>query len=461
MQLGSKTLCNLFHFGKCTLSRNPSNIFLIPTSSLQQVSFTSMDRYVTRKVLAEDKKNDEAAKATCSPERTSPQQKRLSSHESKWNNKFQIEKEKYLNMSIADKRKVYKCKKFFELSDIPTWEEFFLANEERLRRKLRSRKLTRKAEVNETFNKKLTLWRGDITALEIDSIANAANNSLLGGGGVDGAIHSAAGSCLVTECRTLGGCDTGDAKITGGFKLPSKYVIHTVGPIGENPEALRSCYTTCLDLMVDNKLRSIAFPCISTGIYGYPSNKAADVVLSTMREWLEDSDNGDKVDRIIFCLFMPQDVVLYEELMQLYFPVPSSLEKKGNGDGSVSDQEEKHSKKSPEKKENATIPSHVTRKVLKDAERNSTQDGKETEEKVSEGNAGGAQPKTPSATAGTDVEPAAKRKPPLSSEEVLKDMKSKKIEEDNAENDSPCSHNKESQPSPMECTNDPNMKTKL
>ncbi|XP_069116542.1 ADP-ribose glycohydrolase MACROD2-like [Argopecten irradians] len=459
MQLGSKSVYNLLHFGK-RLSQIPKNI-LGQNLYLQQVSFTSMDRYVTRKVLAEDEKEKKGTKVN-SPEKTSPQQKRLASHDSKWQNKFQVDKDKYLNMSINDKRKVYKCKKFVELSDIPTWQEFFLEHEERLHRKLRNRKLTRKAEVNETFNKKLTLWRGDITALEIDSIANAANNSLLGGGGVDGAIHSAAGSCLVAECRTLGGCDTGDAKITGGYKLPSKYVIHTVGPIGENPEALKSCYVTCLNLMVDNKLRSIAFPCISTGIYGYPSNKAADVVLSTMREWLEESDNADKVDRIIFCLFMPQDVLLYEELMQLYFPVPLSPERKGKQDDVKSDPEEseKYLKESSEKKENTTASSYVTRKVLKDAEseRNSTPDGKEPAEKVSEVKAG-ATSKSPPATTVSDTESAAKRKSPINSEEESKDLKTKKTDENNTENDSPSSDNKESQDSPMEC--ETSFKTKL
>ncbi|XP_060081575.1 ADP-ribose glycohydrolase MACROD2-like [Ylistrum balloti] len=467
MQLGWNYLYNTFNLGRCILSRPPSSIFYIPNLSLQQVSFTSMDRYVTRKVLAEDKKNDEETSITKSPERTSPQQKRFLSHESKLHNKFQIDKEKFLNMSIADKRKVYKCKKFFQLADLPTWEEFFLANEEKLRKRLKGRKLTSKAEVNETFNKKLTLWRGDITALEIDSIANAANNSLLGGGGVDGAIHNAAGSCLVTECRTLGGCDTGDAKITGGYKLPSKYVIHTVGPIGEIPQALKSCYLTCLDVMVDNKLRSIAFPCISTGIYGYPSSKAADVVLSTVRTWLEDRDNVDKVDRIIFCLFMPQDVALYEELMQLYFPVPSSLVQKGNSDDMASEPDEKvnNSKKSPEKKENTRTPSHMTRNVLKEAEKNSTQSGKGIDEKVSEEVVAEAHTENPSTTAGTDSEPAAKRKPPISSDEISKEMKSKKTDENNAENNSPVDRNssdsKESQPSPMECTGDSQIKTKL
>ncbi|OWF38256.1 O-acetyl-ADP-ribose deacetylase MACROD1 [Mizuhopecten yessoensis] len=419
-----------------------------------------MDRYVTRKVLTEGKKNDEETKKTHSPERTSPQQRRLSSQDSKWHNKCQADKEKYLNMLIADKRKVYKCKKFFQLTDIPTWEEFFLANEEKLRRKLRGKKLTVKAEVNEFFNKKLTLWRGDITALEIDSIVNAANNSLLGGGGVDGAIHNAAGSCLVSECRTLGGCDTGDAKLTGD-------VIHTVGPIGENQVALKSCYMTSLEVMVENKLRSIAFPCISTGIYGYPSSKAADVVLSSIREWLEEDNNADKVDRIIFCLFMPQDVALYEELMQLYFPVSSSLEQKGNDDEELSATEEKvkNLKKSPGKTEKSTTPSHVTRNVLKDAERNFTKSGKENDEKSLDGDAAEADTEHPSAAAMTDTEPAAKRKPPISSDEISKDTKSKKTDENNAENDSPLDKNnsdaKESQQSPMEYTNDSRIKTKL
>ncbi|KAJ3331861.1 O-acetyl-ADP-ribose deacetylase macrod1 [Blyttiomyces sp. JEL0837] len=176
---------------------------------------------------------------------------------------------------------------------------------------------------NPEFNAKIAVWRGDITTLELDSIVNAANESLLGGGGVDGAIHRAAGKELVKECRTLNGCDTGDAKITKGYRLPSKHVIHTVGPIGEDPANLASCYQRSLDLMKENGLRSIAFPCISTGVYGYPNRAAAHVALNRVRAWLE--ENAEHVDLIVFCIFLKVDWELYRTLAPLYFP-PEKIE---------------------------------------------------------------------------------------------------------------------------------------
>ena len=138
---------------------------------------------------------------------------------------------------------------------------------------------------------KVSIWCGDITTLEIDAICNAANNSLLGGGGVDGAIHNASGNLLYRECLTLDGCDTGDAKITSGYRLPAKYVIHTVGPIGLHPNQLRSCYERCLQVAVENECKTVAFPCISTGVYGYPNEDACKVALGTVREFLENTQH--------------------------------------------------------------------------------------------------------------------------------------------------------------------------
>jgi O-acetyl-ADP-ribose deacetylase (regulator of RNase III) len=133
--------------------------------------------------------------------------------------------------------------------------------------------------------------QGDITTLAVDAIVNAANKTLLGGGGVDGAIHRKAGPQLKKECATLNGCDTGEAKITLGYQLPSKHVIHTVGPIGENPTKLRSCYINSLNLCKQNNLTSIAFPCISTGVYGYPNEPACRVALAAVRDWLRENPN--------------------------------------------------------------------------------------------------------------------------------------------------------------------------
>ena len=163
---------------------------------------------------------------------------------------------------------------------------------------------------------------GDITTLAVDAIVNAANSSLLGGGGVDGAIHRAAGPELLQACRQLGGCRTGQAKLTPGFRLPARYVIHAVGPVwhgGAQGEAaaLANCYRNSLMLAVQHSVRSIAFPCISTGVYGYPFAGATRVAVTTVHSVLQ---KVDAISDVLFCCFAESDLAQYERLLAQ--PVP-------------------------------------------------------------------------------------------------------------------------------------------
>ncbi|MFH0866551.1 MAG: O-acetyl-ADP-ribose deacetylase [Bacteroidota bacterium] len=165
---------------------------------------------------------------------------------------------------------------------------------------------------------KIKLLKADITTLSVDAIVNAANNSLLGGGGVDGVIHRAAGPELLAECRLLNGCATGDAKITKGYKLPAKYVIHTVGPVwhgGKHNEEklLKSCYRRCLEISVQNNIQSIAFPNISTGVYGFPKSQAASIAVKTINDFLISSDF---LKEIIFVCFDEENYNLYNQLLK-------------------------------------------------------------------------------------------------------------------------------------------------
>ena len=173
-------------------------------------------------------------------------------------------------------------------------------------------------KMKETSEKKIEILRGDITKLEVDAIVNAANTTLLGGGGVDGAIHRGAGPELLAECRMLGGCRPGEAKITRGYRLPARFVIHTVGPVwrggkhGE-PETLVNCYRKSLQLALENRIKTIAFPAISCGAYGYPIEEAALVAFNTTRDFLA---TNDEIQEVIFAVWGDDIYEAYERLLE-------------------------------------------------------------------------------------------------------------------------------------------------
>jgi O-acetyl-ADP-ribose deacetylase (regulator of RNase III) len=164
----------------------------------------------------------------------------------------------------------------------------------------------------------LEIFKGDITGLEVDAIVNAANTSLLGGGGVDGAIHRAAGPSLVDECRSLGGCPTGEARITKGYNLPAKYVIHTVGPVysGKQKDTLllTSCYRESLKLALENDIKSIAFPAVSCGVYGYPIQEACKIAVDTICDFLR--EHAFPFEKVVFVLFSESDFKVYEDYVE-------------------------------------------------------------------------------------------------------------------------------------------------
>ena len=206
-----------------------------------------------------------------------------------------------------------------KFTDLPTWAE---AGPEVLREAPLQNDFEPKYEVNSAINQKVTFWfGGDSSKLECDAVVNAANSYLEPGGGICGILHDAAGPQMAADCELIGYTETGKAAITQGYNLPAKYVIHAVGPIGENPEALQSAYQSTLNYIDGRKIKSIGFCCISTGIYGYPIVPATHVALETCRRFLEDPENLNKTDRLIFVIFERRDCQVYKELAHLYFPL--------------------------------------------------------------------------------------------------------------------------------------------
>ncbi|KAI8626597.1 MACRO domain-containing protein [Xylariaceae sp. FL1651] len=207
-------------------------------------------------------------------------------------------------------------------NDIPTLSLLYKL------KKMQHSRLGPMQDASPVHNDRIGLIRGDITTLAVDAIVNAANTSLLGGGGVDGAIHRAAGPKLLAECRSLRGCATGSAKVTDAYNLPCRKVIHTVGPIYDDlhpdrSEAfLQGCYRSSLQLAVQHGLKTVAFSAISTGVYGYPSTDAATIACSTVKQFL-DGEDGKKLDKVIFVTFEDKDVRAYNNILPRFFP-PSS-----------------------------------------------------------------------------------------------------------------------------------------
>ncbi len=171
-------------------------------------------------------------------------------------------------------------------------------------------------------SKKIIAIQGDITEQGVDAIVNAANESLLGGGGVDGAIHQAAGPRLLAECRTLGGCNVGDAKITKGYQLPAQWIIHTVGPIWrggnhQEDQLLASCYNRCLEIATEKCLKTIAFPAISTGVYGYPMELATPIAIQTVKDFLQ---GNTTIQQVIFVCFSLESYDCYKQFLVKMLP---------------------------------------------------------------------------------------------------------------------------------------------
>uniref|UniRef100_A0A3Q3IWW5 Macro domain-containing protein n=1 Tax=Monopterus albus TaxID=43700 RepID=A0A3Q3IWW5_MONAL len=217
---------------------------------------------------------------------------------------WKTEKDRLLRLSSEERRMEYRRQDYIFVNKIPTWRDESRSNDKEEGEHM---------PTGEGLSDKVSLYKGDITVLEVDAIVNA----------VDGCIHKAAGPCLYDECHSLNGCDTGKAKITCGYDLPAKYVIHTVGPVARGHAGpteisdLTSCYQNCLRLMKEHRLSTVAFPCISTGIYGFPNEPAAEIALKTVKSWIE--ENPDTITRVIFCVFLETDFAIYKKKMSAIF----------------------------------------------------------------------------------------------------------------------------------------------
>ncbi|XP_050981160.1 ADP-ribose glycohydrolase MACROD2 isoform X2 [Labeo rohita] len=288
---------------------------------------------------------------------------------SKKKKEWRAEKERLLGLSLEDRRKDYRGN-YVPLEKISTWanHDNNAAPEEEQKKPL-------------SLADKVSLYKGDITILEVDAIVNAANSSLLGGGGVDGCIHRAAGHLLYEECHSLNGCDTGKAKITCGYDLPAKYVIHTVGPIARGnvgqtqKDDLEACYKNSLKLMKDNNLRSVAFPCISTGIYGFPNDPAAEIALETVRQWI--LDNQDEIDRVIFCVFLETDYDIYKGKMSKFFSP--------DNDDQTNEKDDSMGQENTEPKEGGEDDGDPDKKGAKDDDKKIQQGAKDDDKKIQQG----------------------------------------------------------------------------
>ncbi|KAM8809330.1 ADP-ribose glycohydrolase MACROD2 [Eudromia elegans] len=322
------------------------------------------------------------------------------------------EKERLLKMTLEERRKEY-SRQYVPLKDIPTWMEDIKSKNES-----DDENTKEEAQGKRSLSEKVSLYRGDITLLEVDAIVNAANSSLLGGGGVDGCIHRAAGPCLVAECRNLSGCETGQAKITCGYELPAKYVIHTVGPIARghltdtHKEDLANCYKSSMKLAKENNIKSIAFPCISTGIYGFPNEPAAVIALNTIKEWLR--KNHNEVDRVIFCVFLEVDYKIFKKKMSEFFPLDDDNEEETEMSEETEGLEQKGQPPSP-----TVCKAEQSHDLPKDAEGGSSPEKKQTTEET-EGQSQEADETKPTAvpslSSSEETEPSADK-------DSLKDLK--------------------------------------